>query len=202
MLFVVPLCLRGELEAPLYLPQSTNPQDVVVPQEPPPSSQENATEITIYEWVDEAGALHFTDREEKIPPGYRNRVHTRKMKRSPPAAIPQEPAPSSSSGEGEDAHPITTTAEWQQRYEALIQRYRTTYGEYMAARARLARAVEMGKPPGELELIRAEIRALALALKELKEEIVAFPKELMRHHEPTYWVKPWSELKLQDPEEP
>lgn len=199
--FLVPQVLKAELANPIYLPQSTNPADVVHPypqgEEPPHSSP---GEVTIYEWVDNSGVLHFTDRPEKVPPSYKNRVRERKMKRG-------TPSPSSGESweerreEGFSTLPVTTPEEWREMYHNLIEEYRQTYGEYEVLRVKLARAVFQGKPPAELELIRAEKKAVLIKLKELKERLIHFPEELERFREPTYWVTPWGELGLPDPDE-
>jgi hypothetical protein len=193
--------LLAELANPLYLPQSTNPSDLVVPPDSEPPPTESAPDsVTIYEWVDGAGVLHFTDRPEKIPSAYRGQVRERRMRRSPPSRGEPENPPEPV-GEEESSSAVTTTEQWQRIYRDLIEEYRKTYEEYQKTRYRLARAVSEGKPPGELELIRAEKRAIGQKLLELKGRIVHFPEELQRYREPSYWVTPWEKLGLSEPDE-
>jgi hypothetical protein len=193
--------LFAELANPLYLPQSTNPSDLVLPPDSEPPPAESAPDsVTIYEWVDSAGVLHFTDRPERIPPAYRGQVRERRMRRSPPSRGEPENSPEPMK-EKDGSSAVTTTEQWQRIYRDLIEEYRKTYEEYQKTRYRLARAVSEGKPPGELELIRAEKKAIGQKLLELKGRIVHFPEELQRYREPSYWVTPWEKLGFPEPDE-
>lgn len=163
--------LSSDLLHPLQIPQS---------EEGTPSSPETVTtpqEKTIYEWVDEKGVHHFTDRWEEVPPPYRSRMKVRKV--PPPSPPPPKPPSFNESPpeESPEEKREPTDEEIVQGYKKKMEEYHLLIEELQDLLYRTQYEISVGSPPERIQKLKNRRERILNHLSTLKEEIIAYVRE-------------------------
>jgi hypothetical protein len=132
----------------------------------------------IYQWTDKSGVVHFTDNQDKIPPGYRNRAKEVDLT---PAVEEKEPQQAKSPNSSVDS---TTSAYgghdenwWRSRFQSIREDIKKIQENLPAKRDRLMELRRIRMMFGRRS-DRIEKQDLLTEIKNDEERIVTLQKEL------------------------
>ena len=150
------------------------------------------TQAAVFQWIDDAGVVHFTDDAKSIPAKYRSKTRTLELPEAAPAGASQQPAPQLPEPRAAFAGGHSE-GWWRQRFAALKGEVKLLQDGLQTKQAKLvelrrARTIyQRGRDREAINALEAEMAADEKRIADLLKQLDVLDQEATRQAVPGEW---------------